>query len=141
MKHTVAIADDHKLIVEAISGLIQKMDNYEVVCEANNGRELINCFNAEPRANIVVLDVNMPEMDGFETALWLKNNHPNVKVLAISMQDRTEIIIKMLRNGAKGYLLKGFRSFELKDALDKLAANEFYYSEFVTDELIKSLDL
>ena len=80
-------------------------------------------------------------MDGFETALWLKNNYPEVKVLALSMNDKEDSIVGMLRNGARGYLLKGCKPFELKQALDAIVQKGFYYTEFVTGQLIKSLTL
>jgi two-component system invasion response regulator UvrY len=69
-----------------------------------------------------------------------KNNCPEVKVLALSMNDKEESIVGMLRNGARGYLLKGCKPFELKQALDSIVKKGFYYTEFVTGQLIKSLN-
>ena len=140
MKHKIVIADDHALVAQAISGLIQRMDNYEVMYEVENGLELIEKFKENLIPDIVLLDINMPEMDGYETALWLKNNYPEVRVLALSMYDKEEAIVRMLRNGAKGYLLKGCRSFELKLALDSIIEKGFYYTEYITDKLLKSLN-
>jgi two-component system, NarL family, invasion response regulator UvrY len=136
----VAIADDHELVAKAISGLIQKLENYEVMYEVENGKELVRHFKLKMIPDIVLLDINMPEMDGYETALWLKNNYPEVKVLALSMYDKEEAIITMLRNGARGYLLKGCRPSELKNALDAISEKGFYYTEYVTDKLIKGLN-
>lgn len=140
MKHTVAIVDDHELIAKAIAGLILQFTDYEVLFDAENGKELIRHFKLNQIPEIVLLDINMPEMDGYETALWLKNNHPEVKVLALSMNDKEESIVKMLRNGARGYLLKGCRPSELREALDSLINKGFYYTEFVTHRLVKSLN-
>ena len=140
MKTTVAIVDDHELMAQALSGLVQKYEEYEVLYEANNGQELINRIKLNMIPDIVLLDISMPIMDGYETALWLKNNYPQVKVLALSMDDKEETIVKMLRNGAKGYLLKGCKPFELKRALDAVADKGYYYTEFVTGQLIKSLN-
>ncbi|PLK43205.1 MULTISPECIES: response regulator transcription factor [Emticicia] len=136
----VAIADDHQLVAKAISGLIQKIDPYDVIFEVENGKELVRYFNLGMVPDIVLLDINMPEMDGYETALWLKTNYPDVKVLALSMYDKEESIVTMLRNGAKGYLLKGCRPSELKDALDAIMTKGFYYTEYLTDRLVKSLN-
>lgn len=136
----VAIVDDHQLVAKAISGLIQKLENYDVIYEVENGKELVRHFKLKMVPDIVLLDINMPEMDGYETALWLKNNYPEVKVLALSMYDKEEAIIGMLRNGVRGYLLKGCRPAELKDALDSITKKGFYYTEYVTDRLIKSLN-
>jgi two-component system, NarL family, invasion response regulator UvrY len=140
MKTTVAIVDDHELMAKALSGLVQKYEEYEVLYEANNGQELINRIKLGMIPDIVLLDISMPIMDGYETALWLKNNYPQVKVLALSMDDKEETIVRMLRNGAKGYLLKGCKPFELKRALDAVADKGYYYTEFVTGQLIKSLN-
>lgn len=136
----VAIVDDHQLVAKALSGLIQKLENYDVMYEVSNGKELIRHFKLKMVPDIVLLDINMPEMDGYETALWLKNNYPEVRVLALSMHDREESIIGMLRNGVRGYLLKGCRPAELKEAIDSIMNKGFYYTEYVTDRLIKSLN-
>ncbi|MFN8345887.1 MAG: response regulator transcription factor [Spirosomataceae bacterium] len=140
MKTTIAIVDDHELMAKALSGLVQKYENYEVLYEATNGKELLDRIKLKMVPDIVLLDISMPEMDGFETALWLKNNCPEVKVLALSMNDKEDSIVGMLRNGARGYLLKGCKPFELKQALDAVVDKGYYYTEFVTGQLIKSLN-
>jgi DNA-binding NarL/FixJ family response regulator len=140
MNTTIAIVDDHELMAKALSGLVQKFENYDVIYEVSSGPELIRRLELKMIPDIVLLDINMPEMDGYEVAQWLKNNHPTVKILALSMYDKEEAIIKMLRNGAGGYLLKGCKPHELKQALDSIAQKGFYYTEYVTSQLIKSLN-
>lgn len=140
MKTSIAIVDDHELMAKALSGLIQKYEDYEVLYDVTNGKELVNRIKLNMVPDIVLLDINMPEMNGYETALWLTNNHPAIKILALSMNDKEESIIGMLRNGAKGYLLKGCKPQELKQALDSLVQKGRYYTEFVTGHLIKSLN-
>ncbi|MCU0341561.1 MAG: response regulator transcription factor [Spirosomaceae bacterium] len=141
MKTTIAIADDHELMAKALSGLIQKYEDYEVLYEVPNGKELVQRVSLGMVPDMVLLDINMPEMDGYETALWLKKNAPDVRVLALSMNDKEESIVGMLRNGARGYLLKGCRPAELKQALDAVAQKGYYYTEFVTSQLIRSLNM
>jgi len=140
MKTTIAIVDDHELVAKALSGLVQRYEVYEVIYEVGNGKELINRINLKMIPDIVLLDIKMPEMDGYETALWLKKNHPEVKVVALSMHNEEESVIKMLRNGACAYLLKGCKPRELKQALDEVVQKGRSYNEFVTEKLIKSLN-
>lgn len=141
MKHTVAIVDDHQLVAKAIAGLILSLEEYEVRYEVANGQELIQQFKADNIPEIVLLDVNMPKMDGYETSLWLKNNYPEVKVLVLTMNDKEESVLKMLRNGARGYILKDCKPSDLKRALEAITQKGFYYTEYVTDKLIKSLSV
>jgi two-component system, NarL family, invasion response regulator UvrY len=140
MKTTIAIVDDHELMAKALSGLVQKFENYEVLYEVSNGKELLHRLKLNMVPDVVLLDINMPEMDGFETSFWLKNNYPEIKILALSMNDKEESIVGMLRNGARGYLLKGCKPHELKEALDAIVQKGFYYTEYITGQLIKSLN-
>jgi len=136
----VALADDHILLRNGLAGLINGFDGYTVLFEANNGQDLMNTLDTNNLPNLVLLDINMPVKDGFETALWLKQNHPDIKVLALSMYDNEPSIIKMLRNGAKGYLLKDTAPKEFKTALDAVMSKGFYYSEMVTGKLIHAVN-
>jgi len=140
MPISIAIADDHNLLAEALSDLIRKFDNYDVLFVAENGRDLLTRLQRGPLPDIALIDVNMPEMDGYETAAQLRQLYPTVRVLALSMTDREEDIVRMVRNGAKGYLLKGCRSSELRRALNEVMEKGFYYSEFLTHQLIRSLN-
>lgn len=136
----VALADDHILLRNGLAGLINGFDGYTVLFEANNGHDLMKTLDANNLPDLVLLDINMPVKDGFETALWLKQNHPDIKVLALSMYDNEPSIIKMLRNGAKGYLLKDTAPKEFKTALDAVMSKGFYYSEMVTGKLIHAVN-
>lgn len=140
MTTSVAIADDHSLLAEALSGLIQKFDNYTVSFIANNGRDLLRRMEQGNLPDLLLLDLSMPEMDGFETAIQVRQHYPSVRIIALSMNDREEQIVRMLRNGARGYLLKGCRSSELRRALDDVVDKGFYYSDFLTNQLIRSLN-
>ncbi|MEP7252194.1 MAG: response regulator transcription factor, partial [Ginsengibacter sp.] len=82
----------------------------------------------------------MPEMDGYEACLWLKNNHPAIKVLALSMYDNENSVIRMFKAGAKGYILKDCDPGELQIALDDVVIKGFYYSEMVTGKLIHTIN-
>ncbi|WP_395633902.1 response regulator [Flavobacterium sp.] len=140
-KKTIAIVDDHILIAQAIKGIIANFENFETVCECENGQELIdkiNTYNILP--DIVLLDISMPVMDGFQTADWLQKNHPEVLVMVLSMQNDEQSVIRMVRNGAKSYLLKNSHPRELESALLKLVENGFYYPEWASKIIFSSIN-
>lgn len=135
----VAIADDHTLLRKALGKLISSFDDYMVLFEADNGKEIKNKIAQHVVPDLVLLDVNMPEMDGFETASWLNKNYPKIKVLALSMFSDEKTIIKMLRLGAKGYILKNIDPDELKNALDSVMKKNFYLSDYISGKIISGL--
>ena len=140
-KKTIAIVDDHILIAQAIKGIIANFENFETICECENGQELIdkiNTYNVLP--DIVLLDISMPVMDGFQTADWLQKNHPEVLVMVLSMQNDEQSVIRMVRNGAKSYLLKNSHPRELESALLKLVENGFYYPEWASKIIFSSIN-
>jgi two-component system, NarL family, invasion response regulator UvrY len=136
----VVLVDDHILLRNGLANLVKSFDNYTVLFEANNGKHFIEQLNTDQLPEIVLMDINMPEKDGFETTLWLKQNYPYVKVLALSMYDNEQSIIRMLKNGAKGYILKDTEPKEFKAALDSVCTKGFYYSEMVAGKLIYAVN-
>lgn len=137
---TIVIVDDHILIARALSEMIVKLGKYNVLYEAVNGAELVERFKAKANIpEIVLLDVSMPVMNGFETAAWLKENHPEVLIMALSMQDDEQSLVKMIKNGASGYLLKNIHPRELDIALQNLLQKGFYYPDWATSKVMKSL--
>jgi len=139
-KTKVAVVDDHVLLRTGLANFIRGFDQYDIIFEADNGKDFINRLAGHDMPDVVLLDINMPEMDGFETSLWLKRNHPAVKVLALSMYDNENAIIRMLKNGAKGYVLKDIDPAEFKAALDALVRKGFYYSDLVTGKLVHAVN-
>lgn len=136
----VAVADDHTIVRKGIIELINNFGNFRVTIEAANGRELIeNMKSAEQLPNVVLLDINMPELNGYETAAIIKNDWPEVKMLALSMHEHDYSIIKMLRNGVHGYILKGMEPGELKDALRQVGQYGYYHSDLVSGRLIYAI--
>lgn len=138
-KTQVGIIDDHILLRTALARLVASFDGYTVLFEADNGKDLRNKIMQRLIPDIVLLDVNMPEMDGFETTQWLHKNYPRIKVLVLSMLSDERSIIKMFRLGAKGYLLKNTDPEELKKALDAVMNKNVYLSEYVSDKLVSGL--
>src|ERR1700733_6282245 len=138
-KPSVVLVDDHILLRNGLANLIRSFGGYAVLFEAQNGMDLIRQLKPCYLPDIVLLDINMPQMDGYDTALWLKHNFPEIKILALSMYDADNSIIRMLKNGAKGYILKDSSPAELRKALDSVVRKGFYYSEMVTGKLIHTL--
>jgi DNA-binding NarL/FixJ family response regulator len=134
----IVLVDDHVLLRNGLAGML-KESGYQVLFEADNGKDFIEKLKKETEPDIVLLDINMPVMDGYATAAWIKTNYPEIKVLALSMYDDEEAIIKMLKNGARGYILKDSHPSELKAAIESLAAKGFYYSEMVTGRLMRTI--
>jgi len=138
-KIKVAITDDHTLLRNALARLVNSFDGYTVLLEADNGKDLRNKIMKHQVPDVVLLDVNMPEMDGFETTQWLHKNYPYIKILALSMLSDEKTIIKMFRLGATGYLLKNTDAEELKKALDAVVHKNVYLSEYVSAKLVSGL--
>lgn len=139
-KIKITIVDDHLLFSQSLSFLIGSFKEFTVIGNYNNGKEFISSFSEDKeKPDIVLLDVNMPIMDGHETIKWLKENNPALKVLALSVNDDEDTIMKMITNGAKGYLLKDTHPNTFKEALLEVYNKGFYYSEMVSGFLINKL--
>ncbi|SFW18593.1 response regulator transcription factor [Chitinophaga sancti] len=138
-KVKIVLADDHVLLRNGLARVIESFGNYDLLFEANNGKDLIEKLDAHHLPDIVLLDINMPELDGYETCLWLRDQYPVVRVLALSMYDNETAVIRMFKAGARGYILKDCEPAELRSALAAISGKGFYYSEMVTGKLISSI--
>ncbi|KIX22154.1 ligand-binding protein SH3 [Flavobacterium sp. 316] len=139
MKNSIVIVDDHVLIANALSSIISNFNQFEVSYICENGLELQEKFKNSRIPDIVLLDISMPIMDGFETALWLKNDYPNVLVMALSMQDDEQSLIKMIKNGAKGYMLKNVHPRELESALNIIVEKGHFFPAWATSKVLTTL--
>ncbi|MGG9962066.1 response regulator [Ferruginibacter sp. SUN106] len=136
---SIVLVDDHSLLRMGLASLVQSL-GYAVNFEADDGKEFIEKLAKSNLPDVVLMDINMPVMDGFEATLWLKQNHPDIKVLALSMYDNENSIIRMLKAGAKGYILKDSEPAELKAAIDALVNKGYYYSDLVSGKLIHAIN-
>lgn len=135
---SVALIDDHVLLRNGLAGMLRE-SGYQVLFEADDGNEVASKVKASGSPDVALLDINMKHMNGYDTAAWFKQNCPETKVLALSMYDDEENIIKMLKNGARGYILKDSHPTELKAAIEAVVTKGFYYSEMVTGRLMRSI--
>ncbi len=139
--YSVVIVEDHMLLSQAIGSIVNTFDKFKVLYLCKNGQELVEKFSESPKnvPDIVLMDINMPIMNGIETTAWITKNHPLVNVLALSVEDEEETILRMLRVGAKGYLLKDVEKTILEQALTEVMDAGFYHSKTVTNLLIRAL--
>jgi DNA-binding NarL/FixJ family response regulator len=124
----IAIADDHTMFRKTLAILINFFPDYKVLFDASNGKDFIGRLDHKQLPHIALLDINMPVMDGYDTAAWLRNNHSHIKILVLSTMEDETSIIKMIRKGANGYLLKDADPAELKYSFDKVLSNEYFYN-------------
>ncbi len=139
MKKTIVIVDDHVLIANALSTIISGFEDFEVIYTAENGEDLQDKIKMKGKPDLVLLDISMPVMDGFETANWLKETHPDVLIMALSMQDDESSLIKMIKNGAKGYMLKNVYPTELEKALKAIVADGRFFPEWASSKIFESI--
>ncbi|MEC5144248.1 response regulator transcription factor [Chitinophaga sp. 212800010-3] len=136
----IAIADDHALFRRGITSLINFFPGYKVLFEAADGKDFIRQLRQDSLPDIALLDISMPNMDGYATAHWINTYYPQINVLALSTMDAESAIIRMMKNGAKGYVLKDAEPEELKLAFDEVLQHGCFYNEQITRKVMKSLN-
>lgn len=132
----VALVDDHELLRTGLAAIINSFEGFKVALEANNGQQFIDKVKTKSPPDIVLLDITMPVMDGYETSIWIKANLPQTKVLVLSMLENDTAIIRMLKNGARGYILKDSKPKVFKDALDSIRDSGYFINELVSNKLM-----
>ncbi|CAN5693612.1 response regulator transcription factor [soil metagenome] len=136
----IALVDDHKLFRKGLINLIEMVcEDCTIVFEADNGIDLQKKLTKDNEPDIILMDVNMPQMDGFASVQWLNENFPLIKILVISMIEKEESIVRMLKLGVKGYLSKDVEPKELGEALQAVMNKGFYYTDFITGKLVHSM--
>lgn len=137
MTHQIAIVDDHLLIANAIKNIISNFDAFEVLHVSENGLDFQEKLKTKPiLPKVVLLDISMPKMDGFETAKWIKANHPEILIMVLSMQDDEQSLIKMIKNGAKGYMLKNAHPKQLIDGLNTLIEKGHFFPDWASSKIV-----
>ncbi|HYF29508.1 MAG TPA: response regulator transcription factor [Chitinophagaceae bacterium] len=111
---SIALIDDHVLIRDGLASLVSSFPGYQALFGADNGKDFIGKLQLHQTPDIVLLDISMPIMNGFETAKWIHRNLPETKVLVLTVMDTETAIIQMLKSGAKGYIVKTVKHRNLK---------------------------
>jgi DNA-binding NarL/FixJ family response regulator len=138
--YNLVIVDDHLLVADSLKVLIGTFSGYQVLYHAKNGMDLQQkIITNKSIPDIILLDVNMPVMNGYKTMEWLSKEHPDINVLALSIDDDEQMVLGMLSRGANGYLLKNIHPDALKIALNEVIEKGYYHSGNVANILLKSL--
>jgi DNA-binding NarL/FixJ family response regulator len=135
----IAIVDDHTLFRQGIGSLLSEYREIEILFDAANGVELKEKLPKHALTQVILMDITMPLMNGYETTAWVKQNYPDVKVLALSMFEEDEPIIKMLKSGAGGYILKESKASDLVYAVKTIASHGYFLNSLVSGKLLRSI--
>jgi len=138
-KVSIAIVDDHTLFRQGLVHLLSESNEINILFDADNGADMIKKLCNHPVPDVILMDITMPVMDGYETTKWLKQNHPDVNVLALSMFEEDKPIIGMLKSGAGGYMLKQSKVGDLVSAIVSIARNSFFINDLVSGKLLRNI--
>ena len=123
------IVDDHQIVIDGIKSLLADEDDILVVGEANNGKQALEVLNNN-NADIVLMDIDMPVLNGYDTTRILKNTYPKTKVIALTMHNEKAFINNMIDAGAWGYVLKNISKEDLLKAIHEVSiGNRFFGSD------------
>ena len=136
MAITIIIADDHQILRQGLKTLLEKEPDMEVVAEAEDGRKTVTLVR-EFTPHVVIMDVNMPDLNGIEATRQILSEYPEMKVIALSMHADRRFVINMLKAGAHGYLLKDCAFEELAQAIRLVMASKTYLSPGVAEIVVK----
>ncbi|MEJ7740991.1 MAG: response regulator transcription factor [Chitinophagaceae bacterium] len=125
----IALVDDHILLRDALADVISGFDKCMVTLKASNGKELIQQLKGLKLPDLIILDINMPVMDGYETAKWIKETHPQINIIILTMFDSEIALIRLLQTGVKAFLKKDTHPKELQFAIQSVYETGYYYSQ------------
>jgi two-component system, NarL family, response regulator DegU len=137
-KIRIAVVDDHTLFRKGMASILEQVEDFEVVLDATNGREFLDKLAKTP-VDVVLLDLQMPELDGIKTTQILQKDYPDLKIIILSMHDEDQFVLHLMEIGASGYLLKDTDSDEVEKAIRKVVEAEHYFSEFVSRVMLRRM--
>jgi len=136
--HKVAIADDHAMFVDGIESILRDEETIKVVDRCFDGKSVFPMLSKQ-QIDVLLLDINLPDMSGIEVAKKINMEFPDVKIIAVSMYNEESIVSEMLNNGAQGYILKNTGRAELVQAIETVASGQTYFSKDVTETIMGAL--
>lgn len=137
-KTRLLIVDDHQMLLDGITALLHDVSQFEIVAKARNGHQALEILGSND-IDIVLTDINMPEMNGIELAQQIQIKYPNVRILALSMFSERQTIRDMVDAGVSGYILKNTGKEELVGALTKIANGGLFFGDEVTNEMMRMM--
>jgi len=135
----IAIVDDHTLFRQGVAHLLTEFKEIKIVFEASNGADMMEKLRAHTLPDVILMDIAMPVMDGYASTHWLKQQHPQIKVIALSMFEEDGPIIEMLKTGARGYILKESKPADLVTAIKTVYMHDYFVNEMVSGKLLRSI--
>lgn len=137
MINKILIADDHQIVLDGLKLMINANKNYKVIGEVNNGQEVIQ-FLDENEVDVVLMDINMPIINGIEATKKIKSTNPQQKIIILSMLSDVKLIKKLIKEGANGYMLKNCGQEEIFNAITDVMQGRTHYDQRIIDMLLKS---
>jgi len=137
---SIVLVDDHTIVRNGLKSLIEVLGKYKVVAEFDNGRHFVNAFPSLRDPDLVILDLNMPEMSGAQTMKWIRENKPGLKVLILTLDTDDKTIIELYRIGVRGYLPKSCTADVLKKAIDSTIFTGYYHSDLLQHALLADVE-
>jgi DNA-binding NarL/FixJ family response regulator len=137
---SIVLVDDHTIVRNGLKSLIEVMGNYKVVAEFNNGKEFIDALPFSQEPSVIIMDLNMPEMNGLDTVRYLHKHKSKLRVLILTLESEEKTIVELFRLGVRGYIPKACSAEVLRKAIDDVAGTGYYHSEMLQTALASSFD-
>lgn len=133
----ILIADDHQLLIDGLKATLEGIDDFSIVGEAYNGYQVLEKLDEGLEVNVILMDINMPKLDGLECTKAVIKKYPQIKIIALSQYDEKRFVKRMVKNGASGYLLKDSGKDQLEKAIREVHAGRRYYCERLSIRLVE----
>lgn len=143
MQHAydIYLVDDHPVVRSGLKSLIEKLGNYKITGEFDNGQELMDEVPFKTPPSLIIMDMTMPVMDGLQTVMALKQQDVNIPVLMLTLETDERIIVNLFRLGIRGYLPKSVTAPELRQAISDIMLTGYYHNEMLVKALLSPADV
>lgn len=135
----ILVVDDHQVLIDGLKALLENAEGMSIKYEALNGKEALNILRQQTDIQVVLLDINLPDINGYEVCKKIKKNFPDVKVLALTMHNEPGFITQMVKAGADGYMLKNTGQEDLIEAIRTLASGGRHFGQEITEMLLTGM--